>query len=49
MLVIVVVSRHRDDVFSVLARDKSVLHLSVLEALYIRKLSPELCVEKENV
>ena len=40
---------YRDDVFSVLARGRSVLHLSVLEALYIRKLSPELCVQKENV
>ena len=28
---------------------RSVLHLSVLEALYIRMLSPELCVQKENV
>ena len=39
----------REDVFSVLARGRSVLHLSVLEALYIRKLSPELCVQKDNV
>ena len=40
---------YRDDVFSVLARDRSVLHLSVLEVLYTRKLSPELCVQKDNV
>ena len=40
---------YRDNVFSVLARGRSVLHLSVFEALYIRKLSPELCVQKENV
>ena len=33
----------------ILARGRSVLHLSVLEALYIHKLSPELCVQKENV
>ena len=28
---------------------RSLLHLAVLEALYIRKLDPELCVQKENV
>ena len=30
-------------------RGRSLLHLAVLEALYIRKLDPELCVQKENV
>ena len=25
------------------------IHLAVLEALYVRKLDPELCVQKENV
>ena len=29
--------------------DEVRLHLAVLEALYIRKLDPELCVQKENV
>ena len=33
----------------VLSRGRSLLHLVVLEALYIRKLDPELCVQKENV
>ena len=40
---------YSDDVFSVLTRGRSKLHLAVLEALYIRKLDPELCVQKENV
>ena len=40
---------YSDDVFSVLSRGRSFLHLAVLEALYIRKLDPELCVQKENV
>eukprot|EP00117_Sycon_ciliatum_P009843 scpid93496/ scgid1812/ len=40
---------YSDDVFSVLSRCRSLLHLAVLEALYIRKLDPELCVQKENV
>ena len=40
---------YSDDVFSVLSRGRSLLHLAVFEALYIRKLDPELCVQKENV
>ena len=40
---------YSDDVFSVLTRGRSKLNLAVLEALYIRKLDPELCVQKENV
>ena len=40
---------YKDDVFSVLAHGRSVFYLSVLEALYIRKLSPVLCVQKDNV
>ena len=40
---------YRDDVLSVLARGRSPLHLCVLEALYIRKLSPKLCAQNENV
>ena len=35
--------------FSILSRGRCALHLAVLEALYIRKLDPELCVQKENV
>ena len=33
----------------ILSRGRCALHLAVLEALYIRKLDPELCVQKENV
>ena len=40
---------YSDDIFSILTRGRSKLHLAVLEALYIRKLDPELCVQKENV
>ena len=40
---------YSDDVFSVLTRGKSKFHNAVLEALYIRKLDPALCVQKENV
>ena len=40
---------YSDDVFSVLSRSRSLLHLAVLEALYIRKLDPELYVQKDNV
>ena len=40
---------YSDDIFSILTRGRSKLHLAVLEALYIRKLNPELCVQKENV
>ena len=40
---------YSNDVFSVLSRGRSLLHLAVLEALYIRKLDPQLCVQKENV
>ena len=36
-------------VFSILSRGRCALHLAVLEALYIRTLDPELCVQKENV
>ena len=49
LAVLVVVSGIPMIVFSVLSRGRSLLHLSVLEALYIRKLDPELCVQKENV
>ena len=45
----VTTAKYSDDVFSVLSRWRSLLHLAVLEALYIRKLDPELCVQKENV
>ena len=41
--------KYSDDIFSILTRGRSKLHLAVLEALYIRKLDPELCVQKENV
>ena len=47
--VLVVVSGIPIMCFSVLSRGRSSLHLAVLEALYIRKLDPELCVQKENV
>ena len=40
---------YSDNVFSILSRGRCALHLAVLEALYIRKLDPELCVQKENV
>ena len=40
---------YSDDVFSVLSGGRSLLHLAVLEALYIHKLDPELCVQKEKV
>ena len=37
-----------DDIFSILTRGRSKLHLAVLQALYVR-IDPELCVQKENV
>ena len=40
---------YSDNVFSILSRGRCALHLAVLEALYFRKLDPELCVQKENV
>ena len=40
---------YSDNVFSILSRGRCALHLAVLEALYIHKLDPELCVQKENV
>ena len=40
---------YSDNVFSILSRGRCALHLAVLEVLYICKLDPELCVQKENV
>ena len=42
----------RDDlrtVFRVLAQARSDSHLSILEALYIQRLTPTLCSQKEHV
>ena len=41
--------RYCDDDFSVLARARSKLHLCVLEALYNRHFSPDLCAQKNFV
>ena len=40
---------YSDNVFSILSRGRCAVHLAVLEALYIRKLDPEIFVQKENV
>ena len=37
------------DAFRVLARARSAFHLSILEALYIQRLAPTLCSQKEHV
>ena len=40
---------YSDDIFSILTRGRSKLHLAVWDQLYIRKLVPELGLQKENV
>ena len=42
-------SHHNDDKFSILARGRSLFHLSVLEATFIKSLKPILCKQKEFV
>ena len=37
------------DRFSILKRSRGKLHLAVLDALYIHKMNPELCAQKETV
>ena len=41
--------QYSDGDFSVLARARSKLHLCVLEALYVKHLSPDLCAQKNFV
>ena len=41
--------KYSDSDFSILARARSELHLCVLEALYIRHLSPDLCAQTNFV
>ena len=42
-------SHYNDDKFSILARDRSLFHLSALEATFIKSLKPILCKRKEFV
>ena len=42
-------SHYNDDKFSILARARSLFHLSALEATFIKSLKPILCKQKEFV
>ena len=42
-------SHYNDDKFSILARGRSLFHLSALEATFIKSLKPVLCKQKDFV
>ena len=42
-------SHYNDDKFSILARGRSLFHLSALEATFIKSLKPILCKQKDFV
>ena len=42
-------SYHDDNQFSILAKKRTLFHLSTLEAIFIKMLKPELCRQKEFV